>query len=125
MAITLDSVQVDSPISLAFVQGQDLTINLSVTDTLDVASDLTGMVVASSIRKEYNQPVLASFTVDDSDIANGNIKLVLPAATSSAFIPRSGSRVTSYVFDVKFTYQNGDVDYPFFGYLKMTRAVTV
>lgn len=125
MAIQLDSVEVQNPISLSFHQGDDVTINFDLTDENDNTPDLTGATVRADIRKEYGKPVLASFTVDSTDLATGQFVLSLPAATTGDLPTRRGSRVTSFVFDVRITYASGDIDTLVNGYLKMTRQVTV
>lgn len=124
MALTLDTIEVNNPISLTFNQGEDVNITIAVADTSDVPSNLNGTVVTSDIRKEYHTAVLASFTVDSSDLVNGNITLSLSAADTTTLPTRRNSRVTSFVFDVKFTYADTSVDIPIHGYLKMTRTVT-
>lgn len=115
-----------NPISLEFVQGDDLILNIELDQTTGGAPvDLTGAVIKSSIRKEYGQPVLASFTTTNTDLINGKFKLALDNVTTAGLPTRSGSRITSFVWDVDITYSGGIKDTPLYGYLKMIRQVTV
>jgi hypothetical protein len=122
--ITLDSYRIKNPISLEFVQGEDVNIIVDIADAGGNTVNLLDTVIESEIRKEYNQEVIASFVVDNTDLSIGKFTLTLPSSVTETLPVRSRSRVTSFVFDIKITYQNGSVERPIHGYLKMVRGVT-
>jgi hypothetical protein len=122
--ITLDSYRIKNPVSLEFVQGENVNIIVEFEDTNGNTVNLLDTTVACEIRKEYNQEVIAEFTVNLTQLSVGKFTLTLPSAITSTLPVRSRSRVTSFVFDIKITYQNGSVERPIHGYLKMVRGVT-
>lgn len=117
-----------NPVSLEFVQGDTVTIGLQWNDPngspVNAPIDLTGCVITSQIRKEYNTEVLASFTVVETDLVNGKFDLILSEVASAALPARANSRITSFVFDVNVQFPGGTTQTPVYGYLKMQREVT-
>lgn len=113
-----------NPISLSFVQGSTprYTIIVKQTDSL-LPVNLTGCTVSGDIRLEYGAPVQTSWNITPTDLANGRFEINLTSAQTAA-LPVSGFR-TSFVFDVDVEFPNGDVKTYLYGYLKVTREVTV
>jgi len=113
-------------ISLAFVHGDDVTypVEMSAEGSPSII-DLTGATVKADIRKEYGSAVLASFTPNYTDLANGKFELNLPAATSATLPENSKGRIMSFVFDVEVTYLDTTKATIISGYLKVTNEVTV
>ena len=114
-----------NPISLSFVQGDTVNINITWTDVDSVPTDLTGATITSVMKKEYTSGVAATFTLVPTDLANGLFTLSLTNAQTAALPVRSKSAITSFVWDCNVVYNNGETATPIFGYLKMQRQVTI
>lgn len=115
-----------NPVSLEFVQGDTVYIDVLWESTGSPSTvNLQNSTITASIRKEYNTEVLASFSVEETDLSNGQFKLILSATDSAALPVRANSRITSFVFDVNVVLQDGSVQTPIYGYLKMQRQVTL
>jgi len=118
-----------NPISLTFNQGATVQFPITITATTGSPLgpvNLTGYTFAADIRKEYNTDVIASFVINETDLANGEFNIELSAAVSEALPMNSKGRVTSFVFDVDM-YAPGSpqvVDTPITGYLKVAHRVT-
>ena len=112
-------------ISLSFVHGDDVTYPITIKDSNGVPIDLTGATVKSDIRKEYGSTVIASFTPNYTDLANGTFEITLDAATSASLPQNTKGRINSFVFDVELTDISGNKDTIISGYLKVTNEVTV
>jgi len=116
-------------ISLGFIHGDDVTYPVTITGPasgfVHTPIDLTGATIKSDIRKEYGTSVLASFTINLTDLSNGKFELYLDAATSATLPQNSKGRVNSFVFDVEVTFASGNKDTIISGYLKVTNEVTV
>lgn len=114
-------------ISLGFVHGDDVTFPVTMTNPAGspLEVDLTGATVRADIRKEYGTAVIASFTPNYTDLANGAFELTLDAATSATLPQNTKGRINSFVFDVEITYLDTTKDTIISGYLKVTNEVTV
>lgn len=114
-----------NPISLSFVQGSTprYTIVVKQNDANSTPVNLTGCTISGDIRLEYGAPVLTSWNVSPTNLAQGRFEIHL-TKTQTAALPVSGFR-TSFVFDIDVTFPNGDVKTYLYGYLKVTREVTV
>ena len=113
------------PISLTFNQGATVQFPITIKDSATGDPiDLTNYVFASDIRKEYNTSVIESFTINETDLANGTFNIELSSVQSEGLPANSNGRVTSFVFDVDMTAPGGTVDTPISGYLKMVHRVT-
>lgn len=114
-----------NPISLNFNQGETKSFPVTIKDKdTGTPIDLTGATITSDIRKEYNTAVVASFTITETDLANGSFSLDISSTVSEALPMNSKGRITSFVFDVDIKYVNLDIATPISGYLKVTRQVT-
>lgn len=113
----------DTP-SLQFVQGETVSFPVTVTDSLGVPIDLSGATIKSDIRKEYNTDVVASFTIEETDLLNGQFALTMTSVTSEALPMNTTGRITSFVFDVDVYYPGGNIETIISGYLKVVRGVT-
>lgn len=112
-------------ISLSFVQGDDVTFPVTMTDNNGTAINLTGSTFTADIRKEYTSSVVGSFTFNNLDLINGKFDLVLPTSVTTAMPANRKGRITSFVFDVQETNAAGDKETIILGYLKMQREVTL
>jgi len=118
-----------NPISLTFKQGATVQFPITITATTGSPLgpvDLTGYTFKADIRKEYNTAVVASFTINETDLVNGQFNIELSAAVTEALPMNTKGRVTSFVFDVDM-YAPGSpqvIDTPIDGYLKVTHRVT-
>ena len=113
-----------NPISLSFNQGETVQYPVTIKDNeTGNPIDLTSYTVTSDIRKEYNQPVIASFTVNTTNLDIGEFILELDSITSESLPMNTGGRITSFVFDVDLT-AGSSVATPITGYLKVQRGVT-
>lgn len=115
-----------NPISLEFVQGDtlDLYVQWNEEDTGDPV-DITDATITADVRKEYTTDVECSFSVSKTDAVNGQFSLSLSPAQTAALPPRRKSSVTSFVFDINVAFDSGVNLTPVYGYLKMTREVTI
>jgi len=113
-------------ISLSFVQGDDVTFPVTMTAAGSPSVvDLTGSTITADIRKEYTSSVVGSFTISATDLANGKFSLVLPSSVSSLLPTNTGTKVTSFVFDVQVAWPSTSIQTIISGYLKMQHQVTV
>ena len=114
-----------NPISLNFVQGDTLTLDVTWQDEeTGNPMDLSDATVTSDVRKEFNTDVLASMAVEMTDAVNGEFRLTLAAADSKVFPIQRKSKITSLVFDINVLFSSGENLTPVYGYLKMHREVT-
>lgn len=81
---------------------QPITIRNSETG---VAINLTGAVITGQVREDYTSATpLASFTVQNTDLANGKFTLTIPASTTTTMSFDTG------VYDVEVLYASGQKD---------------
>lgn len=121
MAITRTT---SNPIKLYFVQGETVSFPITIqADGSPSVVDLTGVTITSSIRKEYHLPVVGSFTIQETDLANGQFTLYLDSSASCLPVNYDSNK-TSFVFDVTIAYPGGSIKKPLYGYLIVQRRVT-
>jgi hypothetical protein len=115
-----------NPISRDVVQGDDISYQFKLyqDDAKTTPVDLVGATITSDIRKEYSQPVAASFTVENTDLPNGTFTLKMSGATTAGLSLNAKGRITSFVWDVQVKFQDGTIKTPVYGYLKVQRQVT-
>ena len=118
-----------TPISLTFTQGE--TVQFPVTITATSGSplgpvNLVGYTFKADIRKEYTTDVIASFTIAETDLANGQFTLEMSSTDSAALPINTSGRVTSFVFDVDMIGAGSPatISTPISGYLKVVHQVT-
>lgn len=114
-----------SPISLTFNQGETVQFPVTIKDSTGTPIDLTGYTFASDIRKEYTTPVISSFTINTTDLLNGEFVLELSATVTEGLPVNTSGRVTSFVFDLDMNDGTGVISTPISGYLKVVHRVTV
>ena len=81
--------------------------------------DFTGITVKSQIRKTRNDNNLAAEFNCITNIGEGSVTLSLTAEQTSNMSPGT------YVYDVKFTDENDEVQYYIFGNFEVSGRVTV
>lgn len=110
-------------VSLSITRGDDRNWPMTVTNSQGQPVDLTGAVFTSSIRKEYNSPVIGNPTVTIVDAAQGKVVINVSNELSAALTVQVGKRNSSYVFDVVRIVNNESVTY-LNGYLIVEERVT-
>lgn len=111
---------------LTFHQGDDVYYDFVILEADEITPiSLVGGTIKSQIKKNYNQPVVAEFTVTNTDLANGQFRLSLTGAQTSA-IPITGCNTNkaSYLYDVQLTQQNGQIKTLMRGKIVITREIT-
>lgn len=114
---------------LTFHQGDDVFYDFVVVGADEVTPiDLIGATITSSIKQNYNKPVIENFTVTETDLSNGQFQLSLTSEQTAA-LPFSGTvsckkDKVSFVYDVQMIQQNGQTITLMRGKIVVTRDVT-
>ena len=114
-----------SQIKLYLHQGDSKSWPVTMTQSgSPSAVDLTGVTITGDIRTEYDTSVVASFSITETDLANGEFSFNI-SSTDSASLPVTGSK-TSFVFDIQLNYGGSPptIKTPITGYLIVSREVT-
>ena len=110
-------VRTKNPITFELKRGE--TFYKSIT----VPFDLSDVIISSAIKPEYDLDFVASFTIVSIDPANGEFGIKIPAATTATFGLYGQKFRKSYIFDLDFTFPNGDKFTYLNGYINVTRHV--
>ena len=92
-------------VDLSCYRGQTWKRNIYVTDSDGEIVDLTGMTVKAQIRKDFNSATLIQEITCTVTAAQGKVALSIAAGDTVNIQPGR------YVFDVKFTDGNDEVQY--------------
>ena len=109
---------------LTFHQGDDLFYDFALVGADEVTPiSLVGATIKSQIKKDYNKPVAAEFSVTYTDMVNGKFQLSLTGAQTQAIQIAKGDKA-SYLYDVQMTQQNGQTVTLMRGKIVITRDIT-
>lgn len=114
-------VSTANPVSFHLKKGETFYKTISIEDENGDPVDLSSVTFSSAIKPEYNQSSVASFTIVPIDLVNGEFGIKLTSTTTNN-IPLNTFR-KSFVFDIDFTFGNGDKFTWLNGYLVITRHV--
>lgn len=124
MSILVDGVELPNPVTYYTVQGEDMDVEFEFQKLTDDSNpDLTGATLEVTYAKERRKPALGTLTEISNDPANATWKRRLSAADSAALSMNRNGSVTSFVYTVKITYQDGSIDKPTWGYINVTPAI--
>lgn len=123
MPSSTDRVQFPS-----FTQGE--RVEWPVTETQPgspSAVDLTGVTIEAEIRDTANGSVVATWSVEETDLANGQYKLILtPAKTAAIEITKSPFIQQSFLMDIKYTHPGSpqNIEVKATGHVVVKRLIT-
>ena len=100
-------------------RGQTWRQIMYITDSDDEPIDLTGVTVTAQIRPEANSQTITAEMTCTVSAAEGKVTLSISASDTAAIAPNR------YVYDVKFTDSNNEVQYYICGNFIVRGRVTV
>ena len=116
-------VNTANPVKFDLKRGSTFYKTILVKDSNGDPVDLSSVTFTSAIKPEYDLASVASFTIVPIDLANGEFGIKIPAATTANFGLYGQKFRKSYIFDLDFTFGNGDKFTYLNGYINVTRHV--
>lgn len=99
--------------NITMYRGRDFDVTFTISDANGTAIDLTGYTIKSEVRSKKNRDsrLMETFTVTETDLANGEFKISLTDTETDAISGNSGyyDVLITDTSDITYSYITGTV----------------